>query len=91
MAGTGPIRRTIRVANPLGLHFRPAQVFSEAAKKCGAAVTVWHGPNKADGKSLVDLILLVALPDSQLILEVDGPDAGDCFEGLAALLASPGE
>ena len=91
MAGNGPLRRTITIINPLGLHYRPAQVFSETAKKFHANVTVWNGNNKADGRSLVELILLVALPGSELILEVDGADAGTALDELAVILASPGD
>lgn len=91
MAGNGPIRRSITIINPLGLHYRPAQVFSETAKKFRSNVTVWNGTNKADGRSLVELILLVALPGSELILEVDGADASAAIEDLTGILASPGD
>lgn len=91
MPGTGPIRRNVTIVNPLGLHYRPAQVFSETAKKYTCNVTVWNGSNKADGRSLVELILLVALPGSELTLEVEGNDASDALESLAAILASPGD
>lgn len=91
MAGNGPIRRSITIINPLGLHYRPAQVFSETAKKFRCNVTVWNGNKKADGRSLVELILLVALPGSELILEVDGTDASTAIEDLTGVLASPGD
>lgn len=91
MAGNGPIRRTITIVNPLGLHYRPAQVFSEAAKRYQSRITVWNGTNKADGRSLVELILLVALPGSELVLEVDGVDAKDAIENLSGILSAPGD
>jgi phosphotransferase system HPr (HPr) family protein len=85
-----PFRRVIRIVNPLGLHHRVADRFSRTARQFSCAVTVWHGDAKADGKSLWDLILLVALPDSEVVLEVDGPDAHHAVERLAEILASPG-
>jgi len=83
-----PIRRTVRIINPLGLHHRLADRFSRTAKQYTCIVTVWNGDTKADGKSLTDLIMLIAMPDSDVILEVDGPDALEALETLAAILAA---
>lgn len=91
MAGIGPIRRTIKVVNPLGLHYRPAQLFSESAKRFTSNVAVHNGTNKADGRSLVELILLVALPGADLVLEVEGPDASEAMECLAEILGAAGD
>ena len=86
----GPLRRKVVVVNPLGLHMRAADRFCRAAKQYACAVTVWNGEARADGKSLLDLILLVALPGAELLLEVDGADAGDALESLADILAAVG-
>ncbi|MFO0850811.1 MAG: HPr family phosphocarrier protein [Gemmataceae bacterium] len=91
MPGSGPLRRTVRVCNPLGLHMRPATAFAQAARGYQAAVTVWHGDKRADGKSSLDLILLVAECGAELVLEVDGADAEAALPALAARLADPGE
>jgi phosphotransferase system HPr-like phosphotransfer protein len=53
-------------------------------------VTVFNGPTRADGKNLMDLIMLVAMPGAEVVLEVDGPDAPDAVEPLTEILASPG-
>ena len=87
--GGGPLRRVVRIVNPYGLHQRVADRFSRTANQYACTVTVWNGPVRADGKSLWDLILLVALPGADVILEVDGPDAPTAVEPLVAILASP--
>lgn len=86
----GPHRRVIRVINPLGLHHRVADRFARTAKQYACSVTVWNGESRADGKSLWDLILLVVLPDTDVILEVEGTDAHKAVEPLTDILASPG-
>lgn len=91
MPGNGPLRRTVTVSNPLGLHMRPATAFAQAARGYQSAVTVWNGDKQADGKSSLDLILLVAECGVELTLEVDGPDAAVALPALAGLLADPGE
>lgn len=88
--GGGPFRRVIRVVNPLGLHMRLADRFSRTARQFTCSVTVWNGEQKADGTNIIDLVLLVVLPDTEVILEVDGPDAPKAVEPLAGILASPG-
>jgi phosphotransferase system HPr (HPr) family protein len=90
MNKSGPLKRTVVVANPMGLHMRPATAFAQLARSFGSKVTVWNGSARADGKSSLDLILLVAMPGSELVLEVEGDDAPDAIEQLAEVLASPG-
>jgi phosphotransferase system HPr (HPr) family protein len=91
MSANGAMRKTVTVANPNGLHMRPATLFAQAARGYRSAVTVWNGDRRADGKSSLDLILLVALPGAELVLEVDGDDSADAIGPLADLLGSPGE
>jgi phosphotransferase system HPr (HPr) family protein len=85
----GPIRRTVLVVNPLGLHWRVAEQFSRTANRYSSTITVRKGETSADGKSPTSLILLVALAGTELVLEVEGPDAATAIEPLAAILAAP--
>jgi phosphocarrier protein HPr len=91
MGVSGPLRRTVVVANPNGLHMRPATLFAQKARGFRAIITVWCDEKRADGKSSLDLILLTALPGAKLVLEVDGDDADDALELLATLLESTGD
>lgn len=91
MVTKGPIRRSVTVVNPLGLHMRPATAFAQAARAFQSSITVWNGDRRADGKSSLDLILLVALPGAELVLEIDGDDAGTAVDPLCEILASSGD
>lgn len=90
MNGGEPLRRTVVVANPMGLHMRPATAFARAAQSSGYRVTVYNGSKQADGSRALDLIMLVALPGAELVLEVDGTDdqAVAAAEQLASILAA---
>lgn len=85
----GPLRRVVRVTNPLGLHYRAADRFARAARQYASTVTVWNGDLRADGKSLTDLILLVVFPGTEVVLEVDGADADRAIDPLSQILAAP--
>jgi len=88
--GGGPIRRTVRVINPRGLHPRIIDLFTKTAKQFTCSVTLTHNGGRADGKSVWDLILLVVMPGGDVDLEVDGVDAAAAVEPLASILAAPG-
>ena len=90
MATTGPIRRTVVIVDPAGLHIRPAVAFAKNAGKCRSAITVWNGEKRADGKSAQDLILLFAMPGTEVVVEIDGDDAHTAIDPLLAILATPG-
>jgi len=89
-SGAGPIRRKVKVVNPRGLHHRVIDLFTKTAKRFESKITLWNGELKADGKDLWDLLLLVVLPETEVVLEADGPDAAAAVEPLAAILAAPG-
>ena len=88
--GGGPIRRTVRVINPRGLHPRIIDLFTKTAKQFTSTVTLTHNGGTADGKSVWDLIVLVVEPGGVVVLEVDGGDAAAAIEPLAQILAASG-
>jgi phosphocarrier protein HPr len=81
-----PLQRRVLLANPNGLHMRPSAAFVELAGHFESNVTVLLDGRSANGKSIWDLMALAAMPGSELILEVDGPDAPQALDALAALL-----
>ena len=85
----GPLQRTVCLANPNGLHMRPSAAFVELAGRFRSNVTVHHDGRSVNGKSIWDLLLLAAMPGSELTLEVEGEDAKEALDALSALLATP--
>jgi phosphocarrier protein HPr len=86
-----PLRATVTVTNPQGLHMRPASVFAKRANEFSSAVTVIRDEREVNGKSQLDLLMLAAEAGAQLVLEVSGTDAEQALTILAELLACPGE
>lgn len=87
-----PVRRSATVANPpLGLHLRPANAIAKLVRRAKCALTVTHGDKIADGRSPSELILLFALPGSELVLECNGDGAADVLAAVIAILTDPGE
>jgi phosphocarrier protein HPr len=80
--------RDIVVSNKLGLHARPAMQFVDTANQFASTVTVHKAgpePETADGKSVMQMIILAAVEGTPLRIEADGDDAQQAVEKLAEL------
>lgn len=79
------------VSNTMGLHARPAMQFVDLANSFAAAVTVRRltdPPAEADGKSVMQMIILEAAQGTPLRIEADGEDAQRAVDELAGLFES---
>lgn len=85
-----PLRRLVVVANPNGLHMRPAAAFVETASRFQSKVVIWKRERSVNGKSFLDLMMLAAEAGTELTLEVCGCDAEPALEALCGILESPG-
>jgi phosphocarrier protein HPr len=84
-----PLRRTVTLTNPLGLHMRPMSAFVQLAGKFQCCVFVVGRDNKrVDGKSMFGLMALAAEQGTELTIEAVGPDQQDALDALAGLLAN---
>jgi phosphocarrier protein HPr len=80
--------RDIIVSNTLGLHARPAMQFVDLANQFRSKVTVSKGgeePYDADGKSVMQMIILAATQGTPLQIQADGDDAETAVQKLAQL------
>jgi phosphocarrier protein len=81
------IERELMIPNRLGLHARAAARFVNAASRFRSQVTLVGGSRRADGKSILGLLLLAASRGSRLLLQVEGPDEGDAVRELEELVS----
>jgi len=88
-ADNSPLRATVVVRNPKGLHMRAAFAFSKLAGKFRSTVLVRKQDRTVDGKSGTRLMTLGALPDTELVLEVTGEDAATALPVLTKALGAP--
>ncbi|MDN5917112.1 MAG: HPr family phosphocarrier protein [Pseudonocardia sp.] len=81
--------RTATVASEVGLHARPAALFSRAAKETGLAVTIAvDDGDPVDATSVLRVLTLGVGPGQQVTLSADGDGADDALDHLASLLES---
>jgi phosphotransferase system HPr (HPr) family protein len=85
------VSRDILVVNKLGLHARPAMQFVDLANQFSSEIKVFKGgdePAEADGKSVMQMIILAAVEGTPLRIEAAGEDAQQAVDKLADLFAS---
>ncbi|MDP1795953.1 MAG: HPr family phosphocarrier protein [Planctomycetaceae bacterium] len=89
MSDSQVYRRKVTVKAEQGLHIRPCTAVAQLAMKFQSRVRLMKDTNSpVDAKSILDLMSLAAGPQSELELEVDGPDAAEAMEHLSALFES---
>jgi phosphocarrier protein HPr len=87
-----PLKHKVLITNPAGFHMRPIGAFVQEASRFKSKVTVSRDDHSADGKSMMDMLAhMLSMPDTELTLEVDGPDADDCLNALLAVFTAPPE
>ena len=80
--------REIIVSNKLGLHARPAMQFVDLANSFKSDITVHkfgEEPGEADGKSVMQMIILAATEGTKMRIDADGEDADEAVAKLAQL------
>jgi phosphocarrier protein len=80
--------KDIVVSNKLGLHARPAMQFVDLANQFKSNVTVHkfgEEPGEADGKSVMQMIILAATEGTPMRIDADGEDAQEAVDKLAKL------
>ena len=83
--------RDIIVSNKLGLHARPAMQFVDLANQFKSDIKVTkfgEEPGEADGKSVMEMIILAATEGTKMRIDADGEDADEAVAKLVELFES---
>jgi phosphoenolpyruvate-protein phosphotransferase len=87
-AGEAVFSKPVTLANPNGLHARPAAVFAQAAKGFSANIYLHKQQASANAKSLVAIMALQTGHGDVVQVSAAGPDAEAAIKTLAELLIS---
>ena len=80
--------RDIVVTNKLGLHARPAMQFVDLANQFKSEIKVTkfgEEPGEADGKSVMEMIILAATEGTKMRIDAEGEDAEEAVTKLVQL------
>lgn len=82
------VEREVVIPNKEGLHFRPIMQFVDIAQQYAAGLTVHCEDRQADGRSPMEMLMLVATHGATVRMVADGADAQEMVERLAGLVES---
>jgi len=82
------ISKSFTIKNELGLHARVAALIVKVTEKYQSTVVLDKNGEKADGKSILDILTLACPKGSVITVTADGDDAGNVLEELGALIES---
>jgi phosphotransferase system HPr (HPr) family protein len=80
------LERETVIPNKEGLHFRPIMQFVDTASRFSAHVTVHCEDRDADGRSPMELLMLMATQGTRIKVAADGADAAEALDALLALI-----
>jgi len=82
------VERQVTIPNKEGLHFRPMMKFVDTEQRCHSGVTVHCEDRKADGRSPMEMLMLVATQGAIVRVVADGEDAEAALLALVSLVES---
>ena len=80
------IKKTVTIINKLGLHARAAAKFVNLASRFESDVCLISSERRADGKSIMGIMMLAAPQGTSVELEIDGTDEQIMMDELVDLV-----
>ena len=82
------VQATCEIINSKGLHVRAATLLAQLTASFSATVTVEHAGERANAKSVMNLLLLTAPMGATVRVEASGDDAEEALIAVRALISS---
>lgn len=80
------ISKIFTIKNKFGLHARPSASFVQTASRFRSEIKVEKDGQVADGKSIMDLMMLAAAQGTYITVKANGEDALEALEALENLI-----
>lgn len=82
------VEQRFEVRNVMGLHARAATLLVLTASRFSAEIEFERNGRRANGKSVIGILLIVAAGGDTVTIRCNGPDARNASEALGALVGS---
>ncbi len=79
------ITKQVTVRNKSGIHARPAMILVEAASQFKCEIYLIKGEDRANAKSILNVMMLAAAFGTSMTLETEGEDEVEAAESLCEL------
>lgn len=83
------VERIVTVLNPLGIHARPSRSIVDITLKYKESnITLYHGNEKGDGKSIMEIMILALVENDEVRVVVDGGNENDILNNICNSLTA---
>ena len=82
------IEKILTVQNRAGIHARPAAIIAQTANKCESEIMLSKDDATVNAKSIMGVIAMGAGYNTQLTLQVTGPDESEAASTIEELFNS---
>lgn len=79
------LNKRVVIKNRAGLHARPASLLVQEASKYNASIFLVKDGSKVNAKSIMNLLTMGASYNTEMSVEVDGPDEEQALEAIVTL------
>ena len=76
----------IKILNEQGLHARPASIFVKTASKFKSTVSILHGNEVANAKSIINIMSLGLKKGEEIKIITEGTDEKEAMEALISII-----
>lgn len=76
---------SVKITSKLGLHARPATEVVSTAQKYESHICIEKNNKRVDGKSIIGVLSVEAMPGDELLITADGQDEREAIAALEAL------
>ncbi len=80
------IQENLTIINKLGLHARAAAKLVGVAGRFESRIKLIKDGRDADAKSIMSVMMLAATQGTELVVEIEGPDATEAWDALLHLV-----
>jgi phosphocarrier protein len=82
------VEELVKVVNRAGIHARPASLIVELTKDFKSSIYFEQGSNRINAKSVLGIITLGAVYNSEIRITAEGPDEREAVDRLICLFNS---
>lgn len=82
------VSKSLRIANKMGIHMRPANVFVTAMNEYSSAVEIIHNGKTLDGKSIMSIMAAGIKYDDEVTIKCSGSDESEMLLKATEMLKS---
>ena len=82
------VTKKLEIRNKLGLHARAAALFVQTVNRFSSQVIVSNDGTTADGRSIMEMLMLGATQGSKIQVEITGEDAEKALRAIEKLIES---